>query len=233
MHIDIVTAFTEYFESPLGISIVGRAREKGVVTFHVYNLRDYTEDKHHRIDDAPYGGGPGMVIKAEPFFNTVTAIKESHQGSTPRVIFLTPDGKKFTQADANRLATYDHIVFLSGHYKGIDERVRLRLVDEEISIGDYVLTGGELPTLVVIDAVVRLLPNVLGNADSAISDSFQTGLLDHPQYTRPEIFEGDAVPEVLLSGHHVKIEQWRQQKAIERTIQNRIDLLNQNIVDSK
>lgn len=233
MHIDIVTAFPEYFEAPLGISIVGRAREKGIITFHVYNLRDFTEDKHRRIDDAPYGGGPGMVIKAEPFFNTVTAIRESHQGAKPRVIFLTPDGKKFTQPDANRLAAYDHIVFLSGHYKGIDERIRLRLVDEEISIGDYVLTGGEIPTLVVIDAVVRLLPDVLGNADSAITDSFQTGLLDYPQYTRPEIFEGDTVPAILLSGHHAKIKQWRQQKALERTIQNRIELLNQNIVDSK
>ena len=228
MRIDIITAFPEYFEAPLAASIMGRAVKKELISVRIHNLRDYTEDRHRQIDDYPYGGGAGMILKAEPIFNAVRSIENDSPDSSPRVIYLSPDGAQFTQNAARSLSQADHLVFLSGHYKGIDERVRQRLVDEEISIGDYVVTGGELPALVVIDAVVRLLPGVLGNFDSAATDSFQSGLLDHPHYTRPEVFDGDAVPSVLLSGNHAEIARWREEMTLQRTKFRRNDLLTIN-----
>ena len=226
MYIDVVTAFPDYFVSPLGLSIVGRARDKGLVTVTIHDLRDFSNNKHRRIDDYPYGGGPGMILKAEPFFLAMDAIEGEAGGKTPHVVFMTPDGKAFTQEDAMRLSSKEWLIFLCGHYKGVDERVRERLVDEEISVGDFVLTGGELPVLVVMDAVIRLIPGVLGDSDSAATDSFQTGLLDHPHYTRPENFRGDDVPKVLLSGHHAEIGRWKKEKALERTKERRNDLLD-------
>ncbi len=226
MRIDIITAFPDYFEAPLSLSILGRAREKGILRVSTHDLRDYANNKHRRIDDYPYGGGPGMILKAEPFFLALESIRSGEEDIKPYTIFMSPGGRRFRQEDAVRLSHIEWLVLLCGHYKGVDERVMERLVDEEISVGDFILTGGELPALLVIDAVIRLLPGVLGNADSAASDSFQTGMLDHPHYTRPENFRGDRVPEVLLSGHHADIERWRREKALEKTRIKRNDLLN-------
>jgi tRNA (guanine37-N1)-methyltransferase len=202
-----------------------RARQREVVQIHVHDLRDFTTDKHRSVDDYPYGGGPGMIMKPEPFFACVEHIRAEHDLSGARVILLSPQGETFSQKKANELAQEPALIFLCGHYKGIDERVPQYLATEELSIGDYVLTGGELPALVVIDAVVRLLPGVLGDLDSAVGDSFQTGMLDYPHYTRPEEFRGWRVPEVLLSGHHARIAQWRREQAEARTRARRADLL--------
>jgi tRNA (guanine37-N1)-methyltransferase len=225
MKIHIVTTFPKFFESPLDESMMKRARQREVVHIHVHDLRDFTTDKHRSVDDYPYGGGPGMIMKPEPFFACVEHIRAAHDLSAARVILLSPQGETFSQKKANELAQEPALIFLCGHYKGIDERVHQYLATEELSIGDYVLTGGELPALVVIDAVVRLLPGVLGDLDSAVGDSFQTGMLDYPHYTRPEEFRGWRVPEVLMSGHHARIAQWRREQAEARTQARRADLL--------
>jgi len=223
MEIDIITAFPKFFESPFDVSLVHRARQKGILSLRVHDLRQFSFDKHKQIDDYPFGGGPGMILKPEPFFIAVDEIQSNYgQGN---IIFPTPDGKLFTQEIAHRLTETPHIIFLCGHYKGIDERVREKLVDEEISIGDYILSGGEIPTLLIADAVIRLIPGVMGNRDSADSDSFENGTLDHPHYTRPAVYKGMEVPSVLRSGNHKEIEKWRTARSLEKTRQRRRDLL--------
>jgi tRNA (guanine37-N1)-methyltransferase len=225
MKIHIVTAFPRFFDSPLGESMMKRAGQRGIAEFHVHDLRDFTTDKHRSVDDYPYGGGPGMIMKPEPFFAAVEQIRTQPDLVNTRVILTSPTGEKFSQKKANELAQETTLIFLCGHYKGVDERVHQHLATEELSIGDYVLTCGELPALVMIDAVVRLLPGVLGDLDSATGDSFQAGLLDYPHYTRPEEFRGWRVPDILLSGHHAKIAVWRREQAEARTRERRADLL--------
>ncbi|HWP82172.1 MAG TPA: tRNA (guanosine(37)-N1)-methyltransferase TrmD [Bacteroidota bacterium] len=223
MRIDIITGLPKLLESPLQESILRRAQEKGKVEIVVHNLRDYAHDKHKTIDDTPYGGGAGMILKPEPIFECVEELKKQRRYDD--VIFLTPDGELFNQRIANELSLRTNLILLCGHYKGVDERVRRSLITRELSIGDYVLSGGELPAAVVVDAVVRLLPGVLNDSESALSDSFQDGLLGAPQYTRPAEFRGMKVPDVLVSGNHAEIERWRQQQRLERTRQRRTDLL--------
>lgn len=222
MKIHVLSLFPEMFTGVFGSSILKKAQEKGAIELAVTDIRDFSENKHKQVDDYPYGGGAGMVLKPEPMFNAVEAITE---GRTPRVILMCPQGERFTQKKAEELAKEEDLVFLCGHYEGYDERIREHLVTDEISIGDFVLTGGELPAMTVIDAVVRLLPGVLGQQDSHIQDSFSTGLLEHPHYTRPADFRGMKVPDVLLSGNHAKIEQWREEQSFKRTLQRRPDLL--------
>lgn len=222
MNIHVLSLFPPMFEGVFGSSILKKAQDKGAVQLAVTDIRDYTENKHKQVDDYPYGGGAGMVLKPEPMFNAVEAITE---GRKPRVILMCPQGERFTQKKAEELALEDDLVLLCGHYEGYDERIREHLVTDEISIGDFVLTGGELPAMTVIDAVVRLLPGVLGQADSHIQDSFSTGLLEHPHYTRPADFRGMKVPDVLLSGNHAKIDQWREEQTFKRTLERRPDLL--------
>jgi len=219
---DVVTLFPGMFRSPLEESILRRAQDRGLIRVAVHDLRSFTRDRHRVVDDTPYGGGAGMVLKPEPIFAAVRAL---NPGGAATVVMLTPQGKPFTQALAAALAARDHLILVCGRYEGFDERVRLGLEAREVSIGDYVLTGGEVPALVVIDAVARLVPGVLGDADSAREDSFATGLLDHPQYTRPPVFEGLAVPEPLLSGDHGRIRRWRRKEALRRTRARRPDLL--------
>jgi tRNA (guanine37-N1)-methyltransferase len=221
IRIDVVTLFPGMFPGVLDESMVRVARERGAVEIRVVDLRDYTEGRHRVADDYPFGGGGGMVLKPEPLFGAVETLRES--GS--RVVLLCPQGPTFTQTTAERLATEAHLVLLCGHYEGVDERVRARLVDEELSIGDYVLTGGELAAMVVLDAVVRLLPGVLGDPSGAARESFAAGRLDFPQYTRPADFRGWRVPEVLLSGDHDRIARWRRREALRRTFTRRPDLL--------
>jgi tRNA (guanine37-N1)-methyltransferase len=221
MRIDVVTLFPAMFPGPLAESMLRVARDKGAVEIRVVDLREYTEGRHRVADDYPFGGGGGMILKPEPLFRAVEALR----GPDTRVVLLCPQGPTFRQAVAARLATVPHLVLLCGHYEGVDERVRRHLVDEELSIGDYVLTGGELPALVVMDAVVRLLPGVLGDPDGAAGDSFAGGRLDYPQYTRPAEFRGHGVPEVLLSGDHERIAAWRRREALRRTVERRPDLL--------
>lgn len=222
MKIHVLSLFPPMFEGVFGASILKKAQEKGAVELAVADIRDYTENKHKQVDDYPYGGGAGMVLKPEPMFNAVEAITE---GRKPRVILMCPQGERFTQKKAEELAKEEDLVFLCGHYEGYDERIREHLVTDEISIGDFVLTGGELPAMTVIDAVVRLLPGVLGQADSHIQDSFSTGLLEHPHYTRPADFRGMKVPDILLSGNHAKIDEWREEQSFKRTLERRPDLL--------
>mgnify|MGYP000330213855 FL=1 len=224
MRIDIVTIFPEAF-APLDLSILGRARAAGIVDIRVHNLRDFTTDRHRTVDDYPYGGGAGMVMKPEPFFAAVEAIMREARTSRPRIILTTPQGRLFTQEIARELASWDHLILLCGHYEGVDERVAQGLATDEISIGDYVLTGGELAAMVIVDAVVRLIPGVVGEEESVRQDSFSEGLLDYPQYTRPPEFRGMRVPEVLLSGHHEQIRRWRRKEALRRTLLRRPDLL--------
>lgn len=226
MKIDIVTIFPEMFEGPLGCSMIGRARENQCLNIDIHNLRDYTHDRHNTVDDSPYGGGCGMVMKPEPFFECLASIDESEKR---RVVMMCPQGRRFTQDYACELAAEEHIVFICGHYEGIDERVRMSLVDDEISIGDYVLTGGELPAMVVIDALARHIPGVLGKIESIEEESFSSGLLEYPQYTRPPQFDGMDVPSVLLSGNHELIRKWRLQQSLLRTAQKRPDLLKGRI----
>jgi len=228
MRVFIVTAFPQLLSSPLNESILKRAQKKKLVEIKMVDLRDFTEDRHKQIDDYPYGGGPGMILKPEPFFKAVEHIKTTENLTDPAIILMTPQGETFNQGKAKQLAQSTEIVFLCGHYKGVDERVRENLVTEEISIGDYILTGGELTAMVVVDSVVRLLPGVIGDFESAETDSFQQSVLDWPHYTRPENFQGMRVPEVLLSGHHGEIEKWRRKKALERTQEQRADLLIKN-----
>jgi tRNA (guanine37-N1)-methyltransferase len=221
LEIDVITIFPKMLEGFLGESMMKRAVKLGAAQFRTVDLRDFTTDKHRTTDDRPYGGGPGMVMKAEPLFKAVTSVRKTHS----HVILMSPSGRPFKQAIARELAGAEHLVFICGHYEGIDERVREALVDDELSIGDYVLTNGVLPAAVVIDAVVRLLPGVLGGEGACDQESFSHGLLEYPHYTRPEDFQGMKVPDVLLSGDHAEIEKWREEQARRRTVERRPDLL--------
>jgi len=223
MRIDVLTLFPEAFESLLNCSVLGRARERGLVTVNLVNIRDFATDKHKVADDAPYGGGPGMVLKPEPIFLAVESLAEVN--SLERIILLSPQGRQFSQEVARGLASVKDMVLICGRYEGVDERVRTGLVTDEISIGDYVLSGGEIPALVVIDAVCRLVPGAIGNDGPITTDSFYRPLLGVPQYTRPRSFRGMTVPDVLLSGNHRTIEKWRLKEALKRTVQRRPDLL--------
>jgi tRNA (guanine37-N1)-methyltransferase len=227
MRIDILTLFPQMFEAPFGFGIFKRAIDNGLVSLNLHNIRDHTHDKHHTADDYPYGGGAGMVLRPGPIFEAVEAIRSALDapGGLP-VILLSPQGRPFSQAVARDLSQQPHLVFICGHYEGVDERVREHLATDEISIGDYVLTGGEVPALVVIDAVLRLLPGVLGSEASPLEDSHAEGLLEYPQYTRPADFRGWKVPEVLLSGNHAQITRWRREQIIRRTLERRPDLLD-------
>lgn len=231
LRIDILTALPELVEAPLRHSILKRAQEADVVTLEVHDLRAFATDKHCQIDDYPFGGGAGMVLKPEPLFRAVEAI-EDQEGEADDVIFLTPDGERLDQPMANHLSTRQHLIVIAGRYKGIDQRVRNALVTRELSIGDVVLTGGELPALLLVDAVVRLVPGALGDSSSALTDSFQDGLLGAPVYTRPADFRGRTVPEVLRSGDHQRIAEWRDEKRIEKTRERRPDLLSQDPEDN-
>jgi len=227
MRIDILTLFPEMFESPLSCSILKRAQEKALVDIVLTNIRDFAADSYNKVDDKPYGGGAGMVMMPQPLFDCFEYV-EKLQPKTGRVILLTPQGEKFDQAKAVELSTEERLILISGRYEGFDERIRIGLGAEQISIGDYVLSGGELAAMVIIDAVVRLLAGALGDEKSAKDDSFSEGLLEYPQYTRPEVFRDMKVPDVLLSGDHAKIARWRRQQAIERTKKHRPDLLDNN-----
>ncbi len=222
MNIQVLSLFPDMFTGVFGASIVKKAQEKGAVKLEVTDIRAFSGNKHKQVDDYPYGGGAGMVLKPEPMFSAVETITA---GKNPRIILMCPQGERFTQKKAEELAQEKELVFLCGHYEGYDERIRQHLVTDEISIGDFVLTGGELGAMTVIDSVVRLLPGVLGQEDSHIQDSFSTGLLEHPHYTRPAEFRGMKVPDVLLSGNHAKIEQWREEESLKRTFERRPDLL--------
>ena len=226
MHFDVFTLFPDILKSPLQESILKRAQDMGRVSVALHNIRDYTTDKHHVTDDAPYGGGGGMVIKPEPIFAAVESVLGEALADTP-VILLTPQGRLFHQDAARELVAHERLALICGRYEGVDERVRQFLVTDEISIGDFVLTGGELPALVIIDAVTRLVPGVLGDAGATIDDSHANGLLEYPHYTRPAEFRGHGVPDVLLSGHHAQVAQWRRRESIRRTWERRPDLLEQ------
>lgn len=220
MRIDVITIFPSMFTGPLDESIIRRARDAGLLDLRIINLRDFTYDKHKTVDDRPFGGGPGMVMKPEPIFEAV----ESIEGDDKYVILLSASGRLFNQQIASELAQKEHLVLICGGYEGVDERVAEHLADDEISIGDYVLTNGVLPAMVIIDAVTRLLPGALGDNASAKEESFATGLLEYPQYTRPAEFRGWKVPEVLLSGNHAEIAKWRKEQALKRTMERRPDL---------
>lgn len=224
MRIDVVTGFPKLMQSPLNESIIKRAQAKGLVEITLHDLRDFTTDKHKTIDDSPYGGGAGMILKCGPVFACIESLQDKHQYDD--VIYLSADGERLTQKLANELSLKKNLLMLCGHYKGIDERIRKQFITREVSIGDYVLTGGELPALVLIDSVVRLIPGVIGDGESLLSDSFQQDLLDGPQYTRPEEFRGMKVPDVLLSGNHKEIEAWRAEQQVLRTRERRHDLLD-------
>lgn len=223
MRIDYLTLFPEMFEGVLNHSILKRAQDKGMLNVNTVNFRDYAENKHNQVDDYPFGGGQGMVLKPEPIFN---ALESLQQTAETRVVLMCPQGEPFTQEKAQELSEAEHLVFICGHYEGYDERIREHLVTDEISIGDYVLTGGELPAMTMTDAIVRLIPGVLGNQQSHEDDSFQDGLLEFPQYTRPREYRGMNVPEVLLSGNHARIDAWRREQKLLRTYRNRPDLLD-------
>lgn len=226
MRIDILTLFPGMFEGPFSHSIIKRAVENGYIKIITHDIRDYSTDKHRRVDDYPYGGEPGMVMMIEPIARCIDTLKSERNYDA--VIFLTPDGEPYKQTTANQLSTSQNIILLCGHYKGIDERVRQNYITREISVGDYVLSGGELPAAVICDSVVRLIPGVLGDETSALSDSFQDGLLSPPVYTRPAVYKEWQVPEILLSGHEKKIYEWRYKKAVERTKEKRPDMLSGN-----
>ncbi|MCM8780507.1 MAG: tRNA (guanosine(37)-N1)-methyltransferase TrmD [Candidatus Omnitrophica bacterium] len=225
MRIDIVTIFPKMFEPVLNESILKRAQNKGKVKIYIHNLRDYSEDKHKKVDDRPFGGGSGMVMRPEPIFKAVETIKSCLPDAKTKVILLSPQGKILTQKLARRLTRYRNLILICGHYEGVDERVRQCLVDTEVSIGDYILTGGEVPAMVLIDCIVRLLPGVLGDKNSLHFESFEDNLLEYPQYTRPAFFRGLKVPAILLSGDHKRIEEWRRVQAIKITRRKRPDLL--------
>lgn len=224
MRIDILTLFPEMCDAVLRESIIGRARERGLVELNCRNIRDYTQDKHNRVDDMPYGGGMGMVMQAQPIADCFAALCED-VGRRPHLIYLTPQGDVLRQGRVRELAQYDCLALLCGHYEGVDERVLEELVDEQVSIGDYVLTGGELPALVLADAIARMLPGVLSSEESFMEESHFSGLLEYPQYTRPPVWHSMEVPAVLLSGHHANIAQWRREQALLRTYRRRPDLL--------
>ena len=230
MQIDILTLFPQMFQGMFDSGIIKRASEQKLVSLNVHNIRDYTHDKHHTVDDYPYGGGAGMVLKPEPIFEAVESIKG--EPDVP-VILLSPQGRLFSQKIAQELSQYSRLILICGHYEGVDERVSEHLATDEISIGDYVLSGGELAAMVVIDAVVRLLPGVLGSAASPLDDSHVDGLLEYPQYTRPASYRGWPVPEVLLSGNHAQIAHWRREQAIQRTMKRRPELLDKAKLSSE
>lgn len=237
IRIDVLTLFPEMCEGVFGTSILGKARDKGIVSLNAVNFRDFSGNKHNSVDDTPYGGGGGMVLKPDPIFAAVehvlaetsaeagAAESDTSLAVKPRIILMCPQGQTYNQQIAEELAQEQHLIFICGHYEGYDERIREHLVTDELSIGDYVLTGGELPALTVIDSVVRLQPGALGNETSAVTDSFSTGLLEYPHYTRPAEFRGWKVPDMLLSGHHANIEVWRREQALQRTLERRPDLL--------
>jgi tRNA (guanine37-N1)-methyltransferase len=225
LRIDILSGVPDLLRSPLEHSIVARARNEKLTEIYIHDLREYSDDKHHKIDDYPYGGGAGMVLSPQPIFSCMEKLMTDR--SYDEIIFTAADGTPFKQQHANELSVKKNIIILCGHYKGVDQRVRDRLITREFSVGDVVLSGGELPALMITDAIVRLLPGALGDAESALTDSFQDDLLEPPVYTRPAVFKGDAVPDILLSGDHKKIEQWRSEKAIERTRERRPDLYEQ------
>ncbi len=233
MRIDILCLFPEMFASAFDQSIIKRAKEKGIVDIVTHNIRDYTHDKHHTADDYPYGGGPGMVLKPEPVFEAVEAIKQQLNTSEIPIILLTPQGRLFNQQVAKELALYSHLILICGHYEGIDERVHEHLATDEISIGDYVLSSGELAAMVVVDAVVRLIPGVLGSPMSANNDSHSDGFLEYPQYTRPRVYRGWSIPSILLSGNHREIACWQRHQAILRTAKQRPDLLKKATLSDK
>ena len=224
MRIDIITLFPKIFFGPFDESIIARARKQGLVEINTINLRDFASDKRGTVDDKPYGGGPGMLMKPEPVFDAVESIKTEDS----LVILTSPKGEVFNQKLARELSQEKHLIVICGHYEGVDERVKLGLVDKEISIGDYVLTSGNLPAMVMTDAIVRLLPGVLGSLESEVEESFSEGLLEYPQYTRPPVFRGMKVPEILFSGHHEEIARWRKQESERKTIEQRPDLIKDN-----
>ncbi|MUP21807.1 tRNA (guanosine(37)-N1)-methyltransferase TrmD [Enterococcus lactis] len=224
MKIDVLTLFPRMFEGPMGESIIGKAVDKGLLDINISNFRDYSDNKHQTVDDYPYGGGAGMLLKVQPIYDNIQAIEQAAPDVKKRVILLDPAGKRFDQKMAEKFSQEEHLVFICGHYEGYDERIRT-LVTDEVSLGDYVLTGGELGAMVMIDATVRLLPDVLGNQTSAQTDSYSTGLLEHPQYTRPAEYKGMKVPEVLTNGNHKLIEEWQLKESLRRTYQRRPDLL--------
>jgi tRNA (guanine37-N1)-methyltransferase len=225
MRIDVITIFPSMIDAALAEGVVGRARTRGVLDVRIHDLRDHTDDRHRTVDDVPYGGGPGMVMKPEPLFRAVEAAVAG-AATPPAVVLMTPQGERLTHDVATRLSVLERMVVICGRYEGVDERVSEALVTDEISIGDYVLSGGELPALVLIDAVARLVPGVVGDAESVVTESFAGGLLDHPHYTRPAVFRGLAVPDVLVSGNHGEIERWRARERVRRTEQRRPDLLS-------
>ncbi len=232
MNYHILTLFPEMVLDGLNTSIIGRAKEKGLLSIEAVNIRDFTQNKHNRVDDYPYGGGAGMVMQAQPVYDAYRHVEEKI-GRPPRVIYMTPQGKTFHQKMAEEFAKEEDLVFLCGHYEGIDERVLEEIVTDYVSIGDYVLTGGELPAMVMIDAISRLLEDVLHNDTSAEFETFHDNLLEYPQYSRPEIWNGKQVPPVLLSGHHANIEKWRREQSIMRTVQNRPDLIKDAVLSKK
>lgn len=223
MHFYVLTLFPDMILHALEESIIGRAKQKGLLTVEAVNIRDYTHDRHQKTDDYPYGGGAGMVMQAQPIYDAYRSIVQ-RIGSRPRTVYLTPQGSVFSQSDAKELAQEAHLILLCGHYEGVDERVLEEIVTDEISLGDYVLTGGELPAMVMVDAIARLVPGVLHNTDSAVTESFGDGLLEYPQYSRPEIWHDKRVPPVLLSGDHARVDAWRLEQSILRTKERRPDL---------
>jgi tRNA (guanine37-N1)-methyltransferase len=228
---DILSTFPEMFDSPFSSSLLKKAQEKGLVQICLHNIRDYTEDRHRMTDDAPYGGGGGMLMKVEPVDKALRSIEADRE--TIPVILLTPQGQVFNQSVAEELSGHSRIVLLCGHYEGVDERIRTKLANREISIGDYVLTGGELSAMILVDAISRLVPGVLGNAGSAAEDSFSSGLLEYPQYTRPSEYRGWSVPEVLMSGNHKSIDTWRRKEALKRTWLRRRDLIEKMVLSEE
>jgi tRNA (guanine37-N1)-methyltransferase len=233
MKIDVLSLFPSMFQGIFGESILKKASEKQAVSYNVVNFREHSDNKHGQVDDYPYGGGAGMVLKPQPIFDAVDSLK-GEIDTKPRVILMCPQGERYTQAKAEELAKEEHLIIICGHYEGYDERIREHVVTDEISIGDYVLTGGELGAMVVIDSVVRLLPGVLGNEDSPILDSFSSGLIEHPHYTRPADFRGMKVPDELISGNHRLIEEWRERESLRRTFERRPDLLeNRSLSDEQ
>lgn len=232
MRFDLLTIFPEFFAGPFDFGIIRRAKKQNQIEINIHDLRSFTTDKHHIVDDRPFGGDDGMVLKPEPIFTAVETLQKSKTGSA--VVLLSPQGRLFHQAEAQRFAeNFSQMILICGRYEGVDERVALHLITDEISIGDYVLTGGEIPAMILIDAITRLLPDVLGSETSAANDSFSAGLLDFPQYTRPADFRGMTVPEVLLSGHHAKISRWRRQEALIKTLKMRPDLLRQAVLSEE
>ncbi len=232
MNFHVLTLFPEMIMNGLETSILGRAAAKGIVSFEAVNIRDYTLERHGKVDDYPYGGGAGMVMQAEPIYRAYEALVEKI-GKKPRVIYMTPQGKTFNQNIAEDLAKEDDLVFLCGHYEGVDERVLEMIATDYLSAGDYVLTGGELPAMMMIDCISRLVPGVLNNNVSAEFETFHDNLLEYPQYTRPEVFMGKKVPDILLSGHHANVEKWRREQSIIRTLKNRPELLEDAVLSKK